>query len=331
MGFEPKNITLIIATGTHLPMKSEEFDRILPQEISQRYTVLSHDCDDAQNLVFTGKTAHGTEVWVNKNYAQAELKIVLGNIEPHHFMGFSGGVKSASIGLTGRKTIDQNHSFLLDPESKIAAYETNPMRMDVEDIGKLIGVDFALNIILAPDKKVASVLAGQPERVMETGIPSARSVCQVKVSQKYDLVIASVGGYPKDLNLYQSQKAVTNAAMITREGGVVILAAECPEESGSKSYEDFMQGVVSYDGVFEKFNRNGFRVGPHKAIQFARIGQKAHMVLVSAMNPDLVRQLLLDPAASMDNALEIAGAYLNKEIIDVALMPHAPTTVPDLD
>jgi nickel-dependent lactate racemase len=132
-GISNENIRFFIATGTHLPMRIDEFSLVVPEEILAHYTVESHDCDDNSNLEFLGKTHAGTPVWVNREYFQTDLKVVVGNIEPHHFMGFSGGNKSASIGLTGRQTINQNHSFLMDDRSRLGAYIDNPMRHDVEE------------------------------------------------------------------------------------------------------------------------------------------------------------------------------------------------------
>ena len=135
-GISNEDIHFYIATGTHLPMRKEEFSLVIPEVILAQHSVESHDCDDNSNLEFLGKTSSGTPVLVNRKYYQSDLKIVVGNIEPHHFMGFSGGNKSASIGLTGRQTINQNHSFLLDDRSRLGVYDDNPMRQDVEEIGE---------------------------------------------------------------------------------------------------------------------------------------------------------------------------------------------------
>ncbi len=101
LGLPPESILLLIATGTHLPMPPDEYARILPPEVIARYPILSHDCDDSANLVERGVTQRGTPVWVNRHFDQADLRIAVGNIEPHHFMGFSGGAKTAAVGLTG--------------------------------------------------------------------------------------------------------------------------------------------------------------------------------------------------------------------------------------
>ena len=120
LGIPPGAITLIVATGLHAPMKEAEFADILPADILARYRVISHNAMAMEELVSLGKTRLGTIVQVNRAFADADLRLVVGNLEPHQFMGFSGGVKTAAIGLAGRDTINHNHALMLDPHSDLA-------------------------------------------------------------------------------------------------------------------------------------------------------------------------------------------------------------------
>jgi lactate racemase len=190
-GIPPAAIRFLIATGTHLPMLPEEFDRILPLSISSKYAVLSHNCDDESNLVSCGSTSRGTPVWANRDFLKADLRIVVGNIEPHHFAGFSGGYKTAAIGLVGRKTINHNHAMLTEPGSQIAEYTHNPLRQDIEEIGDAMGIHFALNAILNGDKKIVHAVCGSPRQVMQAGIPSAR------LSARHQLAVRSTWSLPQ--------------------------------------------------------------------------------------------------------------------------------------
>lgn len=334
LGIPDHAIRFFIATGTHLPMAPDELPHILPEDIVRRYTILSHACDNQANLVSLGATSRATPVWVNRQFYESDLKIVVGDIEPHHFAGFSGGYKTAAIGLAGRETINQNHKLLIEPGARIAEFDHNPLRQDIDQIGDAIGVQFALNAILNSDKKVVHAVAGAPRAVMQAGIPLSRSVCQVTVPPggAYDLVIASVGGAPKDINFYQSQKALTHAALLVREGGIIILAAECPEGSGSQSYEAYSQGLSTPQEVFAKFRQTGFQVGPHKAYQVARIVSQAQIILVSSIAPELVSRLLMTPAESLDQALVIALARLapRHQTPRIAILPRATNTIPML-
>lgn len=342
LGIPASAISFVIATGTHQPMPADEFPRILPPEIYQNFVVFSHDCDDSQNLVELGTTKRGTRVLANRRFLEADLRIVVGNIEPHHFAGFSGGYKSAAIGVTSRETITHNHTMLTEPGAEIAEYEHNPLRQDIEDIGDLLKVQFALNAILNGEKAIVRAVSGHPRAVMQAGIPISREVCQVPVSGgKFDIVVASVGGAPKDINFYQSQKGLTHASLLVRDGGVIILAAKCPELSGSRSYEEFMQGLHSTQEVFERFRALGFHVGPHKAFQVARLAERAGIILVSEMPNDLTTRLLMTPAASLDEAFSLAcdrlssdrlsGARLSPtplEKLRIAIVPRATNTIP---
>ncbi len=331
LGLPPKTITLIIATGTHAPMPPDEFHQVVPPDVLARYPVYSHDCDDAPMLVHLGETSRGTPVWINRRFMEADLRIVVGNIEPHQFQGFSGGVKSAAIGLAGRVTINRNHTMMSDPAARLGCYEGNPARQDVEAIGRLAGVHFALNAVINRQKQIVAAVAGEPRAVMAAGIPLARRIGQGAVSAPFDLVITSPGGHPKDLNLYQSQKALAHAALITRPGGTVILVAACPEGTGSRGYERWMfeREMTTYEDVLERFALEGFQVGPHKAFQIARDASQVRLLLLSEMAPDFVRRLLLTPVSGLDEALLTALADLPPGG-RIAVMPAANATVPVL-
>lgn len=328
-GIPNSNVFLLIATGTHVPMKPDEFKLILPPEIIRNYPVISHNCDDITNLVDLGSTSRQTPIAVNRQFYQADIRLAVGNIEPHHFMGFSGGAKSVSIGLTGRNTINTNHSMLDDPHAKIAEFELNPMRQDVEEIGQKIGIHLVLNSILNGNRELISALAGQSADVMKIGIEKSRNICQNKVFHLYDLVIASVGGYPKDINLYQAQKAISHASLITKNGGVLILVAECAEGIGSTSFEQFMTGITKTEEVMLKFRETGFQIGPHKAFMIAKQAARIHIYLISKLSADVTRKFLIQPSIDLQTAFSDAIDILPNHP-KIAIMPHATNTIPYL-
>lgn len=329
LGIPQAAITFIFATGTHVSMRPDEFGQVLPPEILNQYQVISHDCE-APDLVLLGVTERGSEVRINRTFYEADLRIVVGNIEPHQFAGFSGGVKTAAIGLCGQAGINNNHALMMLPESRIGDYETNPLRQDIEAMGQFLNVHFALNAILNNRKEIVYALFGDPVAVMQHGIPLSRSVCQIEVPAPYDLMIVSPGGHPKDINVYQAQKAFGHATLIMREGGTVILCAACPEASGSQHYEEWMErGRHSYAEVFEHFKAEGFRIGPHKAYQIARDGSRIHLQWLSEMPVEFANFLLLNPITDLQAAVDEAVARLGSEA-RVGIMPIANATIPNL-
>ncbi len=329
IGISKENITLVIATGTHTPMKTEEFDLILDAETHKDIKMVSHDCDQTDNLVYKGTTRFATPVYVNKLYDQADIKIVVGDIEPHHFAGFSGGAKSAAIGVCGRETITHNHNFLMDPSCKVGSYEENPLRQDIEAIGEIIGVDLALNAILNEKKEILHILFDRPLIVMKKGVDIYRRHSLKKIDQPFDLVIASAGGFPKDINLYQAQKALTHASLFCKDGGTVMLIASCDEGVGSQSYFEFMQGVTSQEDAKVKFKANGFSVGPHKAFQFAAIAERIHFEIFSRIDPITMAQLKIKPILDLQQSIEF---FLSRftGVPRIAILPYATATIPQI-
>jgi nickel-dependent lactate racemase len=326
-GFKPENITFFIANGTHPPMTQEEYSSVLPNGLIDHYRVVSHDAKDSNDLIFLGKTQRGTPIWINKRFYSADIRVVIGNIEPHQFQGFSGGVKSAAIGLAGAETVNFNHSMMTLADSRLGEFEQNPARQDVEEIGQRIGIHFALNAILNDKKEIVKVLAGDPLTVMQSGIPLANEICQVPVFRRYNLVIASPGGHPKDINVYQAQKGLAHACLVASPGANLILTAACPEGSGSQSYEDWMQGITSYEQVFERFSAQGFKVGPHKAYQIARDAMRVNLFTLSDMSEQLASALLLNPIADLQKTINASISRLDPNQ-PIAILPRAASTIP---
>lgn len=326
-GVQDNNVRLFVASGTHSPMPQEEYPLILNQKYVSGFEIISHDCDDSENLKYLGVTSIGTPVYINRRFLEADVKIVVGDIELHHFAGYSGGVKSAAIGLSGRATINANHSLITHQNAKVGIYEGNPLREDIEEIGKLAGIDFALNAILTEKKEILSVFLGDPVAVMRKGIEVINAMCQVPISGLYDVVIASAGGYPKDINLYQAQKAMTHASLFCREGGKIILVAECAEGAGSAGYLEFMKGIGTKEDVLQKFLQQGFSVGPHKAFQIASILKRQEVFLYSSMKPEQVKSLLLGPIPPEKSKIEV---FIKEQAINsrIAILPYATACIP---
>lgn len=329
-GFASDRITLFISSGTHAPMPEEEYSRILDADIIERYRIIVHDCDHSP-LKDLGKTAYQTPIQINQAFYDSDLKITVGNIEPHHFMGFSGGVKTAAIGLAGRETINANHAMLIRERTRSGLFHTNPMRQDIEEMGRKAKVHFNLGTVLNEEKEVMRVFFGEPKDVMLTAIPVVRQVFGLTVPQPYDLVIASPGGAPKDINLYQAQKGLTHAARIAKNDGWVVLLAACPEGSGSPSYEDYITQVDSHLTVIQQFKAGFFKVGPHKAFLIAKEAVRVKAVLVSDIPPQSVKQWKLTPSQpeKLQPLLEWLLAQLPPDA-RIAILPAATRTMTEV-
>jgi len=329
-GFTEDQIKLFIGSGTHAPMSESELNRLMPEEVLNMYRVVVHNCDQSP-LEEVGHTPHGTPILINAEFMACDMKITIGNIEPHHFMGFSGGVKTAVIGLAGRETIKTNHAMLIHPQTKSGVFHINPMRQDIEIMGRKAEIDFSLGTILNEEKQILKVFFDEPQAVMKAAIPVVQKTFGVRVAEPYDLVIASPGGAPKDINLYQAQKGLTHAARITRDGGWVILLAACPEGSGSAAYEDYILAADSHKAIVEHFENGFFNVGPHKAFQIAREALRVNILLVSDIPPRQVKSWKLTPSTPLllGQLIEWFSARLPDEA-RIAVLPDATRTMTEV-
>ncbi|MGD8864201.1 MAG: nickel-dependent lactate racemase [Anaerolineales bacterium] len=323
---EPSQVHLVLASGVHPRPSPEELDMILPEKIVGGCQLHFHDANDKSRLQFLGQTASGTPVQMNEVFMDCDFRVALGVIAPHQFQGYSGGVKAAAIGLAGRETIEHNHAMMVDPDSKLGSYSTNPARQDTEAIGRMVQVDLALNLVLNREDQVVTALSGNPFAVMEAGIPLCQEASCTRVEGEFDLMIASAGGHPRDINLYQAQKALAHACLITRSGGTVILLAACPQGSGSQGFEEAVADHPTPKQVIDRFSKGKFRIGAHKAFQIARDVVDRKVYLRSELEDSEARTYLLEPIATVEQALEASTFDLNKA--RVGLMPWASKTIP---
>lgn len=332
IGIAKESITFLIATGIHTVMPPEDYGLILPDGIIQNYRILCHDHAKLDDLAYLGKTARDTPIHANRHFIEADLRIVVGNIEAHHFMGFSGGVKSAAIGLVGKETIQHNHAMMLDEYARLGEYELNPMRQDIEEIGQILRVDFALNTLLNREKQIVDVFWGEPVAVMHAGIPRVRASYEIEVEAPLDLLILSAGGYPKDINIYQAQKSLSHAMPVMKQGATVIWCAACEDGTGSKAYEEWIlnERIQSQADVFKYFEQEGFHVGPHKALQLARNMRKVNLMVYSVMDAAFVKSLHLQPIEeNLQIYLNTLLQHLNAHA-KIGFMPHGNVTMPRL-
>jgi nickel-dependent lactate racemase len=317
-GVTDENITLIAALGLHRKMKQDELDAALGP-LKGKIKTVNHDCE--KNLQTIGKTSLGTEVYLNKTFLEADVKILTGDVEYHQFCGYGGGAKSVFPGLGDGQSITLSHSRMELEGTGAGRLKGNPVREEIDEIGRKVGVDFIVNVVINSDKKVCGVFAGDVYKAFVAGVKVCDKIYSVEVPKETDVVIASAGGFPRDIVLYQAQKAVEAARRIVKNGGKIILFAECREGHGSElAYQWACEATKPEDIVVRL--RKKFVMGGHKAYQLARAAQWADIYIYSSMDPVMVRKFFLHPLASVDEIYPLIG-----KTDKIAVLPQATTTL----
>ena len=324
-GVKKEDITLVFALGSHRNHTPEEQRKLAGERAWNEIRCVDSDADDC---VLLGTTAKGTPVEITRVVAEADRRICLGNIEFHYFAGYSGGAKALMPGVSTRAAIQANHSMMVLPECCAGALETNPLRMDIEEAGKITGIDFILNVVLSERKEILCAVAGDAVAAHRAGCAFLDTLYSKPIKEKADIVLVSQGGAPKDLNLYQTQKALDNAKHAVKDGGVIILIGSCKEGLGEHTFETWMKEADKASDLIDRIRRE-FRLGGHKAAAIAMVLEKADIYLVSEMEEELVRTAFLTPKASAQQALDDAFKKLGPNATVLA-MPFGGSTLPKL-
>jgi nickel-dependent lactate racemase len=296
-GVSPQQVKIVVATGLHRPMTDEE----LAAALGRWFGVVeheNHDATDLQRLTHLGTTNLGTEISVNRSFMAADLRITTGDVEYHQFCGYGGGVKCVYPGLADAAAIRVNHSRMDLPGTGPGRIDGNPVREEVNEVGRMAGVDFNVSVVMDAEHRIVAVRAGDPDASFRQACRFVDEMYAVEVPRRADLVIASPGGHPKDIELYQSQKAIEEATQVVEPGGNVLVAARCEEGSGSKRFEEWMDAAYTPDDIIRRIQAE-FVMGGHKAYQIAREVQRANVYLYSEIPPGRVRAWMMHPVESM--------------------------------
>jgi len=331
---DPQNITLFCATGTHRPATQEELVTILGKEIAASYRIVQNNTNDKSLFLHAGNTSSGNEIWINRELAACDLKILTGFIEPHFFMGFSGGGKAVMPGMGLLHTIRYNHSIaMLENENARWGITTgNPLWEDVQEAAELLPDLFLLNITMNKNKEITGVFSGDLRSAHSQGSAFAKNTAMVAVDEPYDLVVTSNSGYPLDLNIYQSVKGMSAAAQIVKEGGEIIIAAECWDGiPANTDYESILMAAESIDELYDYIRENENTLQDTWQIFFqVIIQQKANVSLYTdKLDDEMVRRALLTPVGHPDKLIE-------KILMDkgadarICVLPEGPQTIPYL-
>ena len=322
-GIKPEDITLVFALGSHRKQTDEEKRRLAGERAWNEVRCVDSDPDDC---ISYGVTSRGTPVDITRVVAEADRRICLGNIEYHYFAGYSGGAKAIMPGVSTRAAIQANHSRMVLPEAKAGALETNPLRMDIEEAGAMVGIDFIVNVVLSEHKEILKAVAGDATEAHRAGCRFLDRLYRKELKEPADIVLVSQGGAPKDLNLYQTQKALDNAKHAVKDGGIIILIGSCKEGLGERTFEEWMTTAPNARALIERIGRE-FKLGGHKAAAIAMVLERAEVDLVSELDDDFVRSIFLEPYKSAQEALDHAFVKLGSNA-KVLAMPYGGSTLP---
>ncbi|MDD6679298.1 MAG: nickel-dependent lactate racemase [Firmicutes bacterium] len=322
-GIRKEDITLVFALGSHRNHTEQERRKLAGERAWNEIACVDGDPSDCVHL---GVTGAGTPVDITRVVAEADRRICLGNIEYHYFAGYSGGAKAIMPGVSTRDAIQSNHSMMVRPEACAGALETNPLRMDIEEAGRICGIDFIVNVVLSEHKEIIKAVAGHPVEAHREGCRFLDKIYLKPLPQPADIVLVSQGGAPKDLNLYQTQKALDNARHAVRPGGIIILIGSCREGLGERVFEQWMTRSESPDAMIQRIGVD-FQLGGHKAAAIAMTLKKADIYLVSEMEDSFVRSIFLTPQPSVQAALDRAFEKLGPDATVLA-MPYGGSTLP---
>lgn len=322
-GVKKEDITLVFALGSHRHHTPAEMKKLAGE---RAYAEIKCVDSDPTDCVHMGVTSHGTPVDVFRTVAEADRRICLGNIEYHYFAGYSGGAKAIMPGVSTRAAIQSNHSQMVSEDACAGKLEGNPVREDIEEAGAICGIDYILNVVLDEHKHVIMAAAGDAVKAHREACRFLDRIYRKEIPERADIVLVSQGGAPKDLNLYQTQKALDNAKHAVKKGGIVILIGSCREGLGEGVFEDWMLHSPSPKAMIERI-RTDFQLGGHKAAAIAMVLENADIYLVSDLPEDFVRKIFLEPKASAQEALDCAFAKLGKDATVLA-MPYGGSTLP---
>jgi nickel-dependent lactate racemase len=312
------DLRIVFALGTHRRMTSVEERQLL-----QGCTSLPYLQHDPKNCVYLGETGRGTPVEILESVASSDLIVATGNIEYHYYAGYSGGGKAVLPGVSSERSVIKNHELMREANS-ITGRLDSPVRQDMEDAAKIAGLDFILNVVLNGKKEIVQSVAGDFISAHRQGAATVDRMYRRPVWQA-EIVVTSAGGRPKDLNLFQAQKALDNAKNAALPGGSIILVAECCEGLGHPVFESWAREATSARDCWERFGRE-YEFGGHKAAFLAKESMQHHLILVSALPKDRAEMCFFTPAATLEQALELARARQGKDA-RMLVMPHGNLTL----
>ena len=334
-GIPDEKIAIVVSLGAHRPNTPAENIACYGADVCNRVKVYQHNARDKENLVKIGETKRGVPVIVNRRVAEADKVILASGIVYHLMAGFGGGRKAVMPGISAYESIQGNHTFCLHKEigkglnanSVSGKLAGNEMHEDMTDHAAALKPAFLINAVYTPQGKFAKFFAGHWYEAWEAGCREVERIYGIPIQHQADLVLASAGGFPRDINLYQGSKTIDNAAMATKPGGVAICFLECRDIKEPPDFSDWFNYIDKYDR--EIALRAGFTVPGFIALKFAYIAQNISLIIVTKPeNAEFVRHAGLIPAVDAHEAMKIAREKIGRDDYSITVMTEAATTVP---
>ena len=324
-GVSDSDVTIIVACGTHKPPSSFDMIKdIVGDKVARNYTVISNDSVNG-DFVSVGRSKRGNNLEVLRDYVDADIKILVGDIEYHYFAGYGGTRKSILPGISSNNTVQNNHKLMFEEHACTGVLKDNPVHLEMNEALHYAGCDFAISAVLNSNHRIVDVWAGKPESVLDAGVKLVDEMYKRKVSAKPDIIVVAADGYPHDIDLYQAIKALHTSTYVLKENSVVVLVAECKEGHGSQMYVDWMKNHKNSKEVETALKKN-FIMGAHKAYYHYAAIEKHPVIFVSAMNKNEVEDIFKfkyaqNPDEALKKAFEIAGKDAK-----VLVVPNGTTT-----
>lgn len=334
-GVSDRDIIFLSATGTHRKQTDEEHRALLGDKLYARFTVLDHDCLDEDAHVMLGTTTFGTPVKLDRRVLECDHIILTGAIVYHFLVGWSGGKKTLVPGIAAYETIMANHALSLEPDFGAGIVPTvrsanifnNPVHQDMMEAASFVKPLFLFNVVVGQDGKFVGAVAGNYVSAHAQGRKIVDATDSVPIKAKSDLVIASAGGYPKDINLYQSIKVLINAREAARDKGTLIVLTECSEGIGGN--DGIADIITKFDNMpaRERFLRDAYSIEKFVGYFFCLTAKEYTLILVTSLDPALFKTTGVVAVKTLDEALKIAKEHLPEDYT-ANIMPHGASTFP---
>ncbi len=330
---DPARVTIVNGTGSHRVNTPAELEKMVGAGVLANYRVVNHNSHDRETMALAGRTTEGREIWFNRDYVEADKRIVLGFIEPHFMAGFSGGYKGIFPAVADIDSIIHYHraEVIGDPRSTWAVLEGNPTQEQIRRYGSLLPVDFCINVTLNRKREITAFFCGEVIEAHEKGCAFSKSTAMVPCPKPFPIIVTTNSGYPLDQNLYQAVKGMSAAAQVIAPGGLILAASRCND--GFPDHGNFKKLLFEHatpQSILDTVLAPGFLLFDQWEAQLlAMIRLKARVGLYSEIAADEVRRAHLDPVTDISAALVAELERLGAEA-PIAVMPEGPLTIPYL-